>query len=152
MTGNALDIIAWLYSQDRETKFDIDIHKEKRSLNANSYCWVLCTKIADKLTSGYDVRTKEEVYEMMLRSYGQSLKIPVAQGSKPDGYFKYYDYKGRSILNGKIADWYIVYKGSSEYNTHEMSVLLNGIVHEAQNLGIETRPKEEIESLLKEWK
>ena len=151
MTGNALEIITWLYQQDRVKKFDIEEHKEKRSLNANSYCWLLCTKIADKLTNGFNPLTKEDVYVKMLKSYGQSLKIPVVKNTKPDGYFKYYDYDGRSVLNGKVADWYIVYKGSSEYNSYEMSVLINGIVHECQNLGIETKSKEEIKSLIESW-
>ena len=33
--------------------FDVDVeikrHRQKRSLDANAYCWVLCEKIADKL-------------------------------------------------------------------------------------------------------
>lgn len=151
MTGNALEIINWLYQQDRVKKFDIEEHKEKRSLNANSYCWLLCTKIADKLTNNYNPLTKEDVYIKMLKSYGQSLMIPVQKGTKPDGYFKYHSYNGRNVVNVKAADWYIVYKGSSEYNTYEMSVLINGIVQECQNLGIETKSKEEIDSLLKAW-
>ena len=142
-----------LFELDRDKLYDIKIeeHKEKRSLNANSYLWVLCTKIADKLTTGYNSVTKEEIYEQMLKSYGQSIMIPVTLNSKPDGYFKYYDYNGRSILNGKVADWYIVYKGSSEYNTYEMTVLLNGVIEECHNLGIETKRQEEIDSLLNSW-
>ena len=142
-----------LFELDRDKLYDIKIeeHKEKRSLNANSYLWVLCTKIADKLTTGYNPVTKEEIYEQMLKSYGQSIMIPVTLNSKPDGYFKYYDYNGRSILNGKVADWYIIYKGSSEYNTYEMTVLLNGVIEECHNLGIETKRQEEIDALLNSW-
>ena len=142
-----------LFELDRNKLYDIKIeeHKEKRSLNANSYLWVLCTKIADKLTTGYNSVTKEEIYEQMLKSYGQSIMIPVTLNSKPDGYFKYYDYNGRSILNGKVADWYIIYKGSSEYNTYEMSVLLNGVVEECRTLNIETKRQEEIDALLNSW-
>ena len=142
-----------LFELDRDKLYDIKIeeHKEKRSLNANSYLWVLCTKIADKLTTGYNPVTKEEIYEQMLKSYGQSIMIPVTLNSKPDGYFKYYDYNGSSILNGKVADWYIIYKGSSEYNTYEMTVLLNGVIEECHNLGIETKRQEEIDALLNSW-
>ncbi len=142
-----------LFELDRDKLYDIKIeeHKEKRSLNANSYLWVLCTKIADKLTTGYNSVTKEEIYEQMLKSYGQSIMIPVTLNSKLDGYFKYYDYNGRSILNGKVADWYIIYKGSSEYNTYEMTVLLNGVIEECHNLGIETKRQEEIDALLNSW-
>ncbi len=154
LTSKIENIIPSLFKLDRDKLYDISIkeHKNKRSLNANSYCWVLCTKIADNQTLANNPLTKEDVYLQMLKSYGQSLMIPVTKDTKPDGYFKYHEYNGRSELNGKIADWYIVYKGSSEYNTYEMSVLLNGIVHECQNLGIETKPKEELDSLLESWK
>ena len=57
---------------DELKDFDIDIeikrHRVKRSLDANSYCWVLCSKIADKLADD-DVRnTKESVYREAIRS------------------------------------------------------------------------------------
>lgn len=153
LTAKIENVIPKLFQLDRDKLYDIKIeeHKEKRSLNANSYLWLLCTKIANKLTNNYATITKEDVYIKMLKSYGQSLLIPVTLNSKPDGYFKYYDYNGRSILNGKVADWYIVYKGSSEYNTYEMTVLLNGVIEECKNLDIETKSQEEIDSLLEDW-
>lgn len=153
LTAKIENVIPKLFQLDRNKLYDIKIeeHKEKRSLNANSYLWLLCTKIANKLTNNYATITKEDVYIKMLKSYGQSLLIPVTLNSKPDGYFKYYDYNGRSILNGKVADWYIVYKGSSEYNTYEMTVLLNGVIEECKNLDIETKSQEEIDSLLEDW-
>lgn len=40
-------------------------YHEKRSLDANAYCWVLCSKIAEKVGS-----SKDEVYEQMLQDYG----------------------------------------------------------------------------------
>ena len=153
LTTKIEKLLPKLFELDREKLYDVTIeeHKNKRSNNANSYLWVLCNKIANKLTTGYVTTTKEDIYEKMLRCYGQSLKIPVVLGEKPDGYFKYYDYNGRSILNGKVADWYIVYKGSSEYNTYEMTVLLNGVIEECHNLGIETKRQEEIDALLNSW-
>ena len=45
---------------------------------------------------------------------------------------------------------YLVLKGSSEYNSKEMATLLDGVISECKELEIETRPKEEIESMLKE--
>ena len=40
---------------------DVDIvikkHRQKRSLNANAYCWVLCDKIADKLSNDKRIYT-----------------------------------------------------------------------------------------------
>ena len=43
------------------------------------------------------------------------------------------------------------YFGSSTYNTKEMSVLIDGIVYEAKELGIETLPPDELERMKVEW-
>ena len=56
------------------------------------------------------------------------------------------------ILNGKTFKHYKVYKGSSEMDSREMSILINGLVQECQNQGIETKTKAEIDSLLESWK
>lgn len=45
----------------------------------------------------------------------------------------------------------MTYYGSSSYNTSEMSKLIELIVQECHQLGIETKSQAEIESLLKEW-
>jgi hypothetical protein len=43
-------------------------------------------------------------------------------------------------------------KGSSEYDTKEMSRFIDGIVAEAKELGIETLPPAELETMMKAWK
>lgn len=45
----------------------------------------------------------------------------------------------------------ITYYGSSSYNTAEMSKLIELIVQECKQLGIETKPQKEIDSLLESW-
>jgi hypothetical protein len=45
----------------------------------------------------------------------------------------------------------ILYYGSSTYDTAQMSRLINIIVEECRQLGIETKSKEEVESLLRQW-
>lgn len=120
--------------------------KKIRSKNANSLCWALCTEIGNALR-----KDKEEVYFEMLKSYGQSMMIPVLKGHKPFGYCKYYEYETTSVLNGKEADWYKVYKGSSHYDTKEMSILLDGIIQECNQLEIPTITDEEYERLLNGW-
>ena len=44
------------------------------------------------------------------------------------------------------------YYGSSTYNSKQMSRVVNWLVEESQQLGLEVKPKEEIESLLNSWK
>ena len=131
----------------QEIDIELKEHKEKRSLNSNGYAWVLITKIADVLRN-----SKEDVYLEMLRRYGQSEIVSVLSSIDVSGYFKYYDVAGPSTLNGKEFTHYKVYKGSSEYDTREMSILIDGIVSEAKTLGIETLSPEEIENLKNMWR
>ena len=88
----------------------------------------------------------------MLKSYGQSELVSIVSDVKIDGYFKYYEKVGQSYLNGKNFTHYRIFKGSSEYDTKEMSLLIDGIVQEAKNLGIETMTPAEVERLKGMWK
>lgn len=121
-------------------------NKEIRSKNANSYLWLMCTRIANALR-----KSKEEVYLDMLKSYGQSMMIPVLKGQPLHGSFKYKEYEGTSILNGKEADWYKVYFGSRTYTKREMSILIDGVIQECNNLEIPTISDEEVSRLMEGW-
>lgn len=133
--------------QLQEIDIELKEHKEKRSLNSNSYAWVLITKIADVLRAN-----KEDVYLEMLKRYGQSEIVSVLSSIDITGYFKYYEVAGTSTLNNKEFTHYKCFKGSSEYDTREMSILVDGIVSEAKLLNIEVLPPEELENLKNSWR
>lgn len=147
-TGKIEKFLPLLFRLDKDTVYDvkIDKHREKRSLNANAYLWKLVTEIGNVLN-----KSKEEVYLQMLIDYGQSEMVSILSEIDVKGYFKYYKLAGTSILNGKEFNHYKIYKGSSEYDTKEMSILLEGVVQEAKNLGIKTKDDVELERLIKEW-
>ena len=48
MTGTAMECIAWLSTQ-KDGMFDVEIHKEKRSLNANALYHKMVNQIAKAL-------------------------------------------------------------------------------------------------------
>ena len=87
----------------------------------------------------------------MLKDYGQSSIVSVLSDIDVQGFFKYYSVFGNSKLNGKEFTHYKVYKGTSEYNTKEMSIFLDGVIQEAQQLDIETKTPNEIERLKRLW-
>lgn len=126
---------------------EIKEHREKRSLNANAYAWLLIGKIAEKIKS-----TADEVYLIMLKRYGVSEMISVYSEIDMSHYLKYYEEAGKSVLNGKNFTHYKVYKGSSEFDTNEMSRLIDGIIDEAKELGIDTRTPEQIAEMTSLWK
>ena len=146
--GKIEKFLPLIFRLDKDTVYDvkIDKHREKRSLNANAYLWKLVTEIGNVLN-----KSKEEVYLQMLIDYGQSEMVSILSEIDVKGYFKYYKLAGTSILNDKEFNHYKIYKGSSEYDTKEMSILLNGVVQEAKNLGIKTKDDIELERLIKEW-
>jgi hypothetical protein len=124
----------------------IDKHREKRSLNANNYAWKLLTEIGNVLRV-----SKEEVYLEMLKRYGQSEIISVLAHIPIHGYVKYCEEAGESTLNGKLFKHYKVYKGSSEFDTREMSIFLDGVVSEAKEMGIQTETPDQIAKLKSLW-
>lgn len=152
MTGNAEEIIKWLFTQDREKQFDISEHKEKRSLNANAYAWSLIGKIADAMRI-----TKDEAYLKALKDWGQSEIVSVLSSINVSGYFKYFEAIGTGTIvdkkTGKVKEFthYKVYKGSSEYDTREMSILIDGLIQDAKELNIDTLPPNEVQRLKEMW-
>ena len=120
--------------------------RAKRSLNANNYAWAIITQIADIVRA-----SKEEIYLEMLRRYGQSELISVLAHIPIRDYIKYCEEAGESSLNGKLFKHYKVYKGSSEFDTREMSIFIDGIVSEAKGLGIQTETPEMIAKMKALW-
>lgn len=140
----ALDMVDALFG--KELSVNVDEYKEKRSRNANNYAWKLITEIGNKLRM-----SKDDVYLMMLKRYGQSEMVSVL-ASVPFGKFvKYFEEVGESELKGKMFKHYRVYQGSSEFDTKQMSIFIDGIVSEAKDLGIPTETPEQIAKMKDLW-
>lgn len=142
MTGKPEDIVKWLFKQDHEKIFEIKEHKEKRSLSQNAYAWKLITEIGNILR-----KSKEETYLQMLEDYGQSEIVSILSSISPVGYFKYFKEIGTGTINNKEFTHYKIFKGSSEFDSKEMSIFIDGIIQECKQLGIETLTPDEIAKL-----
>lgn len=147
MEGTAQQIIQWLFNQDKGKRFEIKEIRKKRSLDANKYAWALINEIANVMRI-----SKEECYLKMLKDYGQMEFVSVKSDIDVRGYFKYYEEAGRAFLQDKWFTHYKVYKGSSEFDTREMSILIDGIVQEANALGIQTATPADIQKMKENWK
>lgn len=142
MIGKPERIIQWLFQQDREKIFEIKEKRNKRSKSQNAYAWELISKIADTLR-----KSKEDVYLQMLKDYGQSEIVSMLSIINPKGYFKYYEPIGTGIVNNKEFTHYKIFKGSSEFDTKEMTIFIDGIIQECKQLDIETLTPEQIASM-----
>ena len=156
MTGNATQIVTFLLSADREKVWDLREHREKRSLTQNSYYWKLLSLTADKLKM-----SKPELHNRMLRKYGQRqyiggllVRIPIPDTEEAEeaalAAETFHITPTSDVKTGKDGRQYRTYlmlRGSSEYDTREMSVLLDGMINEAQQQDIETLTPMELERM-----
>ena len=136
---------------DGKLNIELKKYRKKRSLDSNAYAWVLLGELQNVLNI-----PKEEIYRDLIKNIGSYEVIPV-KNEAVEKFRQAWSKNGlgwvtettKSKLEGYTN--VIAYYGSSTYNTKEMTRLINLIVDECKQLGIETKPKAEIESLLKEW-
>lgn len=156
MTGTTLQLIRWLTNQKPDTEWDVKKHTKKRSLSANGYYWTIIGQMADALRMA-----KPEVHNRMLRAYGQAqgidgrlvtVTIPDTEKAEREALMaESYHIRPTSQVKlgtkGQMFRTYVLLKGSHELNTKEFSVLLDGTIREAEQLGIETLTPAELEVL-----
>jgi len=135
MTGNTDELIRWLTTQDRDSVWDIVLHKEKRSVNANALLWKMLGEIATALRTD-----KWSVYLTMLKRYGTftyiCVKPKAVEAVKKQ--WRECEVIGDITINGDPAVQMLCYYGSSTMNTKEFSVLLDGVISEMREIGLET--------------
>lgn len=134
--------------QGMELSVEMKKPRKKRSLDSNAYFWVLCDKIAEKV--GTD---KDSVYLDMLEHYGKFTHVIV----KPEAAermmkeWRACRILGEVTVNGATGVQLQCYYGSSTYDQAEMCKLIDGVVNECKDLGIETLPPDEIAAMNARW-
>ena len=146
---NELDVVRELKNEDK-INIDLKKYRQKRSLDANAYCWVLCDKIAKTIGS-----TKEEVYKDAISNIG-SFEPMIAEEKNFDKVKRVWENQGLGFLIKEVIRKdkcvkFLAYYGSSTYDTKEMSLLIDLLIQQAKEIGIETMPEAELKSLLEEW-
>ena len=131
---------------DTELSVEVKKWRNKRSLSANAYAWVLISRIAECIDPPL---SKEAVYLEMLKRYGQTgiISVEAEKAAPVKRELKYWESVGSGTVAGKDFEHIRLWVGSSNYNTLEMSLFVQGIVSEAKELGIETLTPQELEQL-----
>lgn len=132
---------------------EIKKYREKRTLDSNSYCWVLCDKIAKEL-SNESIVTKEQVYKDAILQVG-TFEPFIVQENSFDKFKRIWEKQGLGFLVQEVSrkDKCVkvhCYYGSSTYDKKEMWHLIQILVDLAQSLNIETMQEQELKSLLNE--
>ena len=127
-------------------------YTQKRSLDANAYFHVLVGKIADSLTI-----SKARAKNVLICKYGQPQLLPdgnimVYKTNAPEEFM--WEQEAIHCIPVKYdgnATFYKVYRGSHTYDTKEMSILIDGTVADAKELGIETMTPAELAEIKARW-
>lgn len=132
--------------------------RERRTLTANAYYWVLVSKISEATAL-----TNAAVHNLLLRRYGvpetidgQITTVMIPDEAEEEILQKeLYHLKPTSHTktgkDGRVFRAYILMKGSSSLDTKEMSRLIAGTTDECKEMGIETLPREEIERMMESY-
>lgn len=135
--------------RDKLLNLTAKIHREKRSLDANAYAWVLMQKIAEAIHTD-----KWSVYLMMLERYSPVFTHIIVRPEAVErvkGEWRTVKVLGPIQVNGSSVIQLQCYFGSSTFDSKEMASFIDGIVSECKEMGIETLPPDEIERMRREW-
>lgn len=125
-------------------------YRNSRSNNANRLLWDCLGKIAMAHTPPID---KWDVYLDMLKHYGKytylCVKPNVVDAMKAQ--WRESEVIGELEINGQKAVQMLCYFGSSTYDTKEFSKLLDGVISEMENMGLQPPASQEMQKALEQW-
>lgn len=129
-------------------------HRAKRSLNANALCWELCSQIGKAIIPPL---SKETIYQHAIKAVGEFTHLTISNDAytvfdriwraKGTGWFtEVIDVPSREKLE------IFAYNGSSTYDTLAMSRLIDYLIDEAQQMGLQIAyDLLEIEKIKEAW-
>ena len=139
---DSLILVGYEDIKDGEVDITIRKHRERRSLDQNALYWEYCTELAHTVghslawmhnhligAYGYPYFVGGKVAMVVLPDGDESIMESETFHVKPTSQVK----EGR---DGTMFRTYIVMRGSSTYNTQEMSRLIDGAEAEANSMGV----------------
>ena len=158
LDGKPLHEVEQFY--DKDLRLSLVQWREKRSLNANAYFYTLVDKLANELNV-----SKAYIHNLMLRKYGQLQTVddrPVwVVLPETEEVMKNVDENESLHLratsevkegkDGRMYRTYVMLKGSHELDTRDMGLLIDGVVSECHEIGIDTLTPNQIKELKERW-
>lgn len=141
-----------IHSADRPWRLALKPWRERRSLDANAYCFVLIHKIAE--ATGDSVSS---IYRKAIKEIGGVSHAVCVMDNAVDALVDGWCRNGlgwqTEVMPSKLPGCknVILYYGSSTYDTDQMRRLIDYIIQDCEGLGIETKTPEQIESMLALW-
>lgn len=140
--------------KDKKYVAEIKEYRERRSQDANAYCWVLLGKLSGKLGL-----PPEEIYRAAIRDVGDNYEVMPVRNDALERWKAIWQSNGLGWLCEEIGpskhEGYTNVRnfyGSSAYDKAQMSRLIDNIVQDCKAQGIETLTPDELARLTEEWK
>lgn len=142
-------------------KYTVEIKewRKPRSIDSNNYFWTLCGKLAAKLSTELAPVTPDEIYRECIRDIGGNYEVVPIRKDAIEAWDKLWckGHIGRftedlgECRNTKGYHNIRTYIGSSDYDQEQMTRLINVIVTECKEQGIETMTPSELAFMNEEW-
>ena len=144
-----------LYDELRETDVDVTVkkHREKRSLDANAYAWVLMDKLAEATGT-----PTSEVYRQAVKDVGGNTETVCVREKAVQKLCGGWNKNGigwqTEVMDSKIDGCknVVLYYGSSTFDTNQMSRLIDNIVQDCKAVGIEPLTPQQLDALKEDWR
>lgn len=138
---------------NKDVVVEIKRHFNRRSLDANAYAWVLIDKIAEKMN-----KKKTEVYLDEIKEIGGITGNVAVKDEFVPAYIEAWKsgHIGRDawLLPDKGKPGWSVVKvrlGSSDFDSAQMSRLIDNLIQDAESIGIPTITDEQAHNMLGKW-
>ena len=137
---------------DKEYTLTVKERKEKRSLNANAYFWVMCDRLAEKLRL-----SKTDIYRSYVKEIGGNNDIVCCINKAVPELREAWEGRGLGWLTeteeSKLEGCTNIrlYYGSSTYDRDQMSRLIELCKQDCIENDIPTWDEEELQRLCEEW-
>ena len=129
---------------------ELKVHRDRRSKDANALLWACIGEIA---RAKEVLRDPWEVYLSMLRKYGKYTYVVV----KPEAVeavkrqWRETEVIGEIDIHGTKGVQLLCFYGSSTYTTSEMTTLINGVLSDMEDLGLQRPASGDIKRAMEEW-
>jgi len=148
------ELASYIDSLDDNKNYILTVKEKKnrRSLDANAYAWVLLDKLAEKLRI-----PKTEIYKQYIKEIGGNSETVCAVDRAVDALCEAWEGKGIGWQTDRIQSKLegctnvVLYYGSSVYDSKQMSRLIEMIVQDCKANEIETMTPQELQQLCEKW-
>lgn len=137
----------------KDKKLTAVLKKQRRSLDANAYFWVLCGKLSAKINVSPEI-----IYKEYIKDIGDNYVIYPTKNEAIEKWISVWNSRGKGwiceILGECKTEGYtnvLSYFGSSVYDSSQMSRLINLVIDDCKNNDIETMTPEQLSKLIGAW-